>query len=154
MPQYRSWAPKVVVCLIFFNKQTHAVTTIFTFDGKKSMKPRSIQLMSLWISAFSFLHNDYLLILVVNIILFLPPCRSVHLVLAYVLYFCFFPKVKCVFCLTFSSMFTTRIISFLNQGKSRVCRFILSFSGKSTLLNHLFHTNFREMDAYKGRYIC
>ncbi|KAL8113723.1 protein ROOT HAIR DEFECTIVE 3-like isoform X1 [Apium graveolens] len=24
-------------------------------------------------------------------------------------------------------------------------------SGKSTLLNHLFHTNFREMDAYKGR---
>ncbi|XP_031745912.1 protein ROOT HAIR DEFECTIVE 3 homolog 2 isoform X2 [Cucumis sativus] len=23
--------------------------------------------------------------------------------------------------------------------------------GKSTLLNHLFHTNFREMDAYKGR---
>ncbi|KAL6332900.1 hypothetical protein AAG906_019412 [Vitis piasezkii] len=24
-------------------------------------------------------------------------------------------------------------------------------SGKSTLLNHLFHTNFREMDAYRGR---
>ncbi|XP_042490414.1 protein ROOT HAIR DEFECTIVE 3 homolog 2-like [Macadamia integrifolia] len=24
-------------------------------------------------------------------------------------------------------------------------------SGKSTLLNHLFHTNFREMDAFKGR---
>ncbi|XP_041028943.1 protein ROOT HAIR DEFECTIVE 3 homolog 2-like isoform X2 [Juglans microcarpa x Juglans regia] len=24
-------------------------------------------------------------------------------------------------------------------------------SGKSTLMNHLFHTNFREMDAYKGR---
>ncbi|XP_025694996.1 protein ROOT HAIR DEFECTIVE 3 homolog 2 isoform X3 [Arachis hypogaea] len=25
-------------------------------------------------------------------------------------------------------------------------------SGKSTLLNHLFHTNFREMDAFKGRF--
>lgn len=25
-------------------------------------------------------------------------------------------------------------------------------SGKSTLLNHLFHTNFTEMDAYKGRF--
>ena len=25
------------------------------------------------------------------------------------------------------------------------------WAGKSTLLNHLFHTNFREMDAYKGR---
>ncbi|KAE8719979.1 Protein ROOT HAIR DEFECTIVE 3-like protein 2 [Hibiscus syriacus] len=25
------------------------------------------------------------------------------------------------------------------------------FLGKSTLLNHLFHTNFREMDAYRGR---
>ncbi|KAJ7969262.1 Protein ROOT HAIR DEFECTIVE 3-like [Quillaja saponaria] len=25
-------------------------------------------------------------------------------------------------------------------------------SGKSTLLNHLFHTNFREMDAYRGRF--
>lgn len=24
-------------------------------------------------------------------------------------------------------------------------------SGKSTLLNHLFHTNFQEMDAFKGR---
>ncbi|THF94808.1 hypothetical protein TEA_002608 [Camellia sinensis var. sinensis] len=24
-------------------------------------------------------------------------------------------------------------------------------SGKSTLLNHLFHTRFREMDAFKGR---
>jgi hypothetical protein len=26
------------------------------------------------------------------------------------------------------------------------------FSGKSTLLNHLFRTNFREMDAFRGRY--
>jgi len=25
-------------------------------------------------------------------------------------------------------------------------------AGKSTLLNHLFRTNFREMDAFKGRY--
>jgi protein SEY1 len=25
-------------------------------------------------------------------------------------------------------------------------------AGKSTLLNHLFGTNFREMDAYRGRY--
>ncbi|KDO77424.1 hypothetical protein CISIN_1g0398391mg, partial [Citrus sinensis] len=24
-------------------------------------------------------------------------------------------------------------------------------SGKSTLMNHLFHTNFREMDAFRGR---
>lgn len=30
------------------------------------------------------------------------------------------------------------------------------FAGKSTLLNHLFRTNFREMDAFRGRYatIC
>lgn len=27
-------------------------------------------------------------------------------------------------------------------------------TGKSTLLNHLFGTNFREMDAFKGRYAC
>jgi hypothetical protein len=26
-------------------------------------------------------------------------------------------------------------------------------SGKSTLLNHLFRTNFREMDAFKGRHV-
>uniref|UniRef100_A0A6N2M7K3 GB1/RHD3-type G domain-containing protein n=1 Tax=Salix viminalis TaxID=40686 RepID=A0A6N2M7K3_SALVM len=26
-------------------------------------------------------------------------------------------------------------------------------SGKSTLLNHLFGTNFREMDAFKGRHV-
>ncbi|RRT35746.1 hypothetical protein B296_00052069 [Ensete ventricosum] len=29
---------------------------------------------------------------------------------------------------------------------------ILHGSGKSTLMNHLFGTNFREMDAFKGRY--
>lgn len=27
------------------------------------------------------------------------------------------------------------------------------FTGKSTLLNNLFHTNFREMDAFKGRHV-
>lgn len=27
------------------------------------------------------------------------------------------------------------------------------WTGKSTLLNHLFHTNFREMDAYRGRLV-
>jgi Fe-S cluster assembly ATPase SufC len=26
-------------------------------------------------------------------------------------------------------------------------------SGKSTLLNHLFGTNFREMDAFRGRHV-
>lgn len=30
--------------------------------------------------------------------------------------------------------------------------FSLLCAGKSTLLNNLFHTNFREMDAFKGRY--
>nr|GEW88104.1 RHD3/Sey1, P-loop containing nucleoside triphosphate hydrolase [Tanacetum cinerariifolium] len=27
-------------------------------------------------------------------------------------------------------------------------------SGRSTLLNHLFHTNFKEMDAYRGRHVA
>ena len=27
------------------------------------------------------------------------------------------------------------------------------FAGKSTLLNHLFRTKFREMDAYSGRLV-
>lgn len=27
-------------------------------------------------------------------------------------------------------------------------------TGKSTLLNHLFHTNFKEMDAYRGRFVA
>ncbi|KAH0882054.1 hypothetical protein HID58_058150 [Brassica napus] len=28
---------------------------------------------------------------------------------------------------------------------------MIEFAGKSTLLNHLFGTNFREMDAFRGR---
>ena len=28
--------------------------------------------------------------------------------------------------------------------------FMIEFAGKSTLLNHLFGTNFREMDAFRG----
>jgi protein SEY1 len=31
-------------------------------------------------------------------------------------------------------------------------RFLI-FLGKSTLLNHLFGTNFREMDAFRGRHV-
>lgn len=31
--------------------------------------------------------------------------------------------------------------------------FSFLWAGKSTLLNHLFGTNFREMDAFKGRYV-
>lgn len=30
---------------------------------------------------------------------------------------------------------------------------VVGFAGKSTLLNHLFGTNFREMDAFRGRYV-
>ncbi|KAL3720862.1 hypothetical protein ACJRO7_005637 [Eucalyptus globulus] len=49
--------------------------------------------------------------------------------------------------------------SFINEVKLRECGLsyaIVSImgpqsSGKSTLLNHLFRTNFREMDAFKGR---
>lgn len=31
--------------------------------------------------------------------------------------------------------------------------FPVDWTGKSTLLNHLFGTNFREMDAFKGRHV-
>ena len=30
---------------------------------------------------------------------------------------------------------------------------LVEFAGKSTLLNHLFGTNFREMDAFRGRHV-
>ena len=30
---------------------------------------------------------------------------------------------------------------------------LVEFAGKSTLLNHLFGTNFREMDAFSGRHV-
>ncbi|KAK1434208.1 hypothetical protein QVD17_11127 [Tagetes erecta] len=49
--------------------------------------------------------------------------------------------------------------NFIKQVKLRECGLSYAVvaimgpqsSGKSTLLNHLFHTNFREMDAYRGR---
>ncbi|XP_038722199.1 protein ROOT HAIR DEFECTIVE 3 homolog 2-like [Tripterygium wilfordii] len=47
----------------------------------------------------------------------------------------------------------TRTTGFINCGLSYAVVAVMGpqSSGKSTLLNHLFHTNFREMDAYKGR---
>lgn len=44
-------------------------------------------------------------------------------------------------------------VNFVNYGLSYAVVAIMGpqSSGKSTLLNHLFHTSFREMDAYKGR---
>jgi Fe-S cluster assembly ATPase SufC len=46
-------------------------------------------------------------------------------------------------------------VNFVNYGLSYAVVAIMGpqSSGKSTLLNHLFHTSFREMDAYKGRLV-
>ncbi|KAE8674199.1 hypothetical protein F3Y22_tig00111769pilonHSYRG00572 [Hibiscus syriacus] len=44
-----------------------------------------------------------------------------------------------------------RTTNFSNCGLSFVAIVGPQSSGKSTLLNYLFHTNFREMDAYRGR---
>lgn len=43
------------------------------------------------------------------------------------------------------------MISYFCQDK--VLKFVTIHTGKSTLLNHLFHCNFREMDAFKGRWV-
>ncbi|XP_021827145.1 protein ROOT HAIR DEFECTIVE 3-like [Prunus avium] len=47
----------------------------------------------------------------------------------------------------------TKFTKFANVGLSYLVVAIIGpqSSGKSTLLNHLFHTNFKEMDAYRGR---
>jgi protein SEY1 len=41
----------------------------------------------------------------------------------------------------------------LERSMSLFFRNIWCFTGKSTLLNNLFKTNFREMDAFRGRHV-
>ena len=64
-----------------------------------------------------------------------------------------------VFLMRLSPSWVLKVVVRFNERKSFLLLFdpcfgliLVEFSGKSTLLNHLFGTNFREMDAFRGRH--